>query len=165
MSHHPNWYLSGINNFTSFVNRKFLVNHICSDYLILFVTLIFFSLRHGNISRGRLDLGTFGTFFFPYLKLSIIFISFFFLFSFFNFLKVSNKRIIMSQNPSSKEKLLLLEIPKRNQPCQQFQRENTVPERNHRSKEKSTFIHWILVGIFWDFWDISILLFETFKKK
>ena len=76
-----------ISKFTSFVNRKFLVNHICSDYLILFVTLIFFSLRHGNISRERLDLGTFGTFLFPYLKLSIIFISFFFLFSFFYFFK------------------------------------------------------------------------------
>ena len=30
-----------ISKFTSFVNRKFLVNHICSDYLILFVKLIF----------------------------------------------------------------------------------------------------------------------------
>ena len=36
----------------------------------------------------------------------------------------------MSQNPSSKEKSITLEIPKRNQSCRKFQRETTVPERN-----------------------------------
>ena len=84
----------------------------------------------------------------------------------------------MSQNPSSKEKLLMLEIPKRNQSRSKFkreinpassskekppfQRETTVPKRNQHLYIEFWSGYF---GIFWDIWDISILLFETFKKK
>jgi len=87
MSHHPNWYLSGIHNFeihkfrkSKFSRQSYLFR---LSYPIRHIDILFSIARlgrHGNISRERWDLGTFGTFgtfLFPYLKLSIIFISFF----------------------------------------------------------------------------------------